>query len=144
MLQLLRHIEWVIPNATPVLSCVYTQQKPKWSEKDQRTNKRDQQKSTWMEKRIKEQERIPVGCIPPACWLSGGAVWPGGIVYLVGVCPEGCLPGGYLSSGCPPRGCLGGVYPGVLPGVSASGCLPRQPPEPQANTLSCEQNHIQL
>ena len=105
MLQLLRHIEWVIPYATPVLSCVYTQQKPKWSEKDQRTNKRDQQKSTWMEKRIKEQERIPVGCIPPACWLSGGGLsdqgelstWGvsaqkgvyQGVIYLVGVHPEG-------------------------------------------------------
>ena len=56
----------------------------------------------------KQEECIPVGCVPPACWpypvvLGKGGVYPGG------VCLEGCLPGR-----CLPRWgvCLGGVCRG--------------------------------
>ena len=60
-----------------------------------------------------EQECIPIGCVPPACWLYLPACTaPGG---------GGYLPGEYLPRGCT---CLGGVPAQV--GVPEQGVyLPR-------------------
>ena len=54
--------------------------------------------------------------------LEGLSAWG---VYLVSVCPGGCLPMGYLPRGMPAYGdvCLGGVcLEGCLPGE----CLPKR------------------
>ena len=76
---------------------------------------------------IPEQECIPVGCVPPACWpypsmhCRGGVPAQGGVRALGGVRAQG----GYLPRGVVylPRGvtCPGGVV--YLPGgVPARGC----------------------
>ena len=100
-----------------------------------------------------QQECIPVGCLPPAQWLSGGCLVPGGLLRGVWsrgvsgprgvVCSVGCLllGGGWVWSlgGCCllPGGCVcswgvcapGGVLWGggcLLPGGCApgrGGCL---------------------
>ena len=58
-------------------------------------------------RKIKEQECIPVGCVPAACRLYSGVSFRGGVCLV-----RGCLPG--------PGGCLPGLG-GCLPGL---GCLP--------------------
>ena len=58
--------------------------------------------------KIFEQECIPVGCVPPACWPYPRMHCAGGVSAW-----WGCLPGGFV--------CLGGLsaHGGVCPGVSA-------------------------
>ena len=59
---------------------------------------------------MKQQECIPVGCVPSAAVAIGR-----GRLSAWGVFAQGCLPGGCLPRGCLPRG------------VSAQGgCLPRE------------------
>ena len=43
-----------------------------------------------------KQECIPVGCVPPACWLYPSMLCPRG-----GVCPGGVCPGGVCRGGLP-------------------------------------------
>ena len=55
---------------------------------------------------IYKQEYIPVGCVPPACWLYFPACTAQGVSALGGVCSmDGCLLlGGVCSGGCLLRG----------------------------------------
>ena len=76
----------------------------------------------WTINRVKKQDCIPVGCIPPTCWLYlpactvqgglhlGGA-WSQGVSTLGGVCSRGCLLGWVPA----PRGVPGpgGWYPSM-------------------------------
>ena len=55
-------------------------------------------------KKMQKQECIPVGCVPPACWLSAWGCLPGGCVCLGlsaqgGVCPGGISAGGSAQGG---------------------------------------------
>ena len=68
-------------------------------------------KSKW------EQECIPVGCIPPACWLYRSMHCTGGCLTR-GCLPRGCLPRSVSAPGrCLPRGVS-------AQGVSAPGGYP--------------------
>ena len=71
-----------------------------------------------------EQDCIPVGCIPPACWpylpacsAPGGVPDPGGVYLLGGLSAPGGVPG---LGGLLPGGVCWGVY--LVWGVSAQGC----------------------
>ena len=94
----------------------------------------------------RQQEYIPVGCVPPACWPYPYMHWAGGCISACtgqGVCIPGC------TGGCIP-GCTGqgGICPGggVCPGGWGCGRHPpgtrgRHPhplPFPGGQTDTCE------
>ena len=75
------------------------------------------------------------GCLPRGVSAPGMAAWE------QCVCPGGCLGAVCLSGGCLPREVC------VCPGVSAqevSAWVGVYPPDPGADTPSCEQNHRQV
>ena len=96
-----------------------------------------------------KQECIPVGCVPPVHWPSGGGLPAGGVPAWGGVPPRGCTCRGDLLGGCTCQGGVparGGDLPGGVPtqGIPGQGGVPAQVPPPPVNRMTDKCKNITL